>query len=1005
MERDRQSLPIEASREANSRLVDLKAALATSPAVFERPRSHTVPTKSRVPNLISRIRLFRPSKDLSKSPNSTLGNEWTGAKIHKLNGHSGDMPGPKMPWITTALETGSETIDRLNRLSSFSECSEEDATAGWSEGSDDSDSALQLVEQGQSGLTNILHQIPGLSEDGSSLTDASEQGNRAASDEEVSGSKDVEINYFENDTKPFSGAESRGVEERDVSQELTAIPMMEQQKNHDTRRENHSRAQASSFAAPTDASIEKQNAKIELHNARETPSREVFPNWPNSVEAQNTARDSVSYISRGRKLHTDDAPLERERAPLATRSGRHLSNTRISTSPIFDLHKIQDEPYVTGASMQKPVLCVQTWQKERQDLITQVELLKKQIVELEKNKNTCLVDLGVSNKEKEDYLNMLSEQLQQYEKRLDWFRQKLLRYKMRAEMRIAALEQQIVYEDTSEVAIEGARCFRLNSLYQSFDAVESELVNYGKEKEAMEAQVHEIERDRDDTVRQLETLQQELRIAQDGEQNLKQENHTLMARFQQYWDNVAEGNPRQESLTCDTLREEDENLRLVGPETRRELDDTFTGFKTTNLSTGDAEEAGKASDEVLGMFRKDIELVYDVMDPGDQTMSESNNIDWNMLEVFAQSLKAFSTDQNSPHSKFFQLLRWAHDTIGSLHNKNCELQTFLSDKEPDLSVTRTTFRRKRKDTLMNISEEPLAWQTDKDTFEKLFRDERAKRRAVEEKLQQLRENVEKQSHEDLERVNRELHIDLAKAQDENVVLHEQVKNFQARAHQWENEYNLAKTESDVRSDAFEEHIQAQQDEMLHYISEYHDKTNDPDHWRIEGLQDKVKTLERELQNTNDIFAHTKRDKARLEDEVARLMDANKRREKDIARLGRAWITGSAAPTLVDTVSSDPDDADSLSESTSSSSILWLTSPKKVDDGPKVPRCHMPLEIEKRDKIMVQFRSEQERKREEQEACEKSLEKARKEKMRPLYPPERASWRNLVKKDVWERWDE
>ena len=173
MKRDQHSLPIEASREANSRLVDLKVALATSPTVIERPRSHTVPTRSRIPNLISRIRLFRKSKDFTKSPNPTLDNDKTSAKIQKLSGHPGNGPRLKRHRSTTAFKEGPETVDCLNRPSSFYEGSGEDALAGWSGGSNDSDLALQLVEQGQGGLSNILHQISGFSENESSLTNAS----------------------------------------------------------------------------------------------------------------------------------------------------------------------------------------------------------------------------------------------------------------------------------------------------------------------------------------------------------------------------------------------------------------------------------------------------------------------------------------------------------------------------------------------------------------------------------------------------------------------------------------------------------------------------------------------------------------------------------------------------------------------------------------------------------------------------------------------------------------
>ncbi|KAJ4367524.1 hypothetical protein N0V83_007107 [Neocucurbitaria cava] len=1016
---DRHSLLVEIPSEANSRLFDLKAALATSPTVIERPQSHGVPTKFRVPKIISRIKLFKKSKDLSGPSNPTRADGWTCPELQEYKGRASNTFSSKKRQSTVGLQERAEITDRPNRSSSWSRSSEEDASAGESEESDDSESALQLVEHEQSGLTNILHQSYRiLGTTGSNLS--CEQGHQVSSYEEANGSGNIEFNHIEHGTEAFSGTEGRNVEEEDSVGALTASRMIESEERLDYRRDMHPRAYSPLFAAPTEASIAKQDEKVALANLRATCSTKPLSNRPSSAERRYKVHRDIEYTSRGRSRRSDDSDTERNSAPLFTRTRPHDSNTRGSPSFYSEVHnKLQVESYITGDYIHKTILGNDDWMKEREDLIKQVELLKEQVIELEKNKNICLIDLEASNKEKGAYFNKLTEQLQEYEKRLDWFRQKLLRYKMRAETRIAALEEQIIYEDPSEVAVEGARCFRLNSLYQSFDAVGSELAKFGKEKEAMEAQIHETERDRDEIARQLEALQQELRIAQVGEQNLKQENNNLIARFQQHRSNAADDNSGQESPTCDAIQSENDGLRLTNAETRRELDGAFDILRTANLRAEQAEEDREASDAVLGRLRKDIEKVYNVITHGGETMSGNKDIAWSMLEALTQCAKAFDVDHESPRSMFFQLMRRVCEHTKSLYSKNYELQDLLTDKEYDLTLTRATLQRQRKDTLMDTSKEKPAWQADRDTFEKLFRDEREKRRAAEGSLETFRATAEKQYHAEIERKDREFQISLRKAEDGNAMLleqvrkaedgnamlHEQVKKYEAGAHQWEHEYNLAITEREMRTAAFEEHIQELKNEVLLYIKEYHDKTHDPDHWRIEGLQNKVRTLERELKTTNDLFGQTKRERARLEDEVARLMDANKQREKDIARLGRAWITGSAAPTLVETVSSDTDEVDSMSRSASSSSLLWLTTPKRVNDVPRVPRCHLPLEIEKREQAMVQFRKDQQRRREEQEAPYKTLENARRLRMGPFYPPAKEGWQDLVKKDVWERWDE
>ncbi|KAF1840955.1 uncharacterized protein K460DRAFT_410347 [Cucurbitaria berberidis CBS 394.84] len=447
---------------------------------------------------------------------------------------------------------------------------------------------------------------------------------------------------------------------------------------------------------------------------------------------------------------------------------------------------------------------------------------------------------------------------------------------------------------------------------------------------------------------------------------------------------------KQDSPTRETAILESENLRaaITDLETniavmRQELDMKSAELISANLRADQAEAERETSSATLGTIRMNIEHVCSIMDQGVQTLSGSTTVDWNAFEGLVQSLVNSGHTPNALHSNIVQLVQRFHSTIQSLQTENLELQSLLSSRESDLAVAKPTAQRERKDTLVDMAEENPAWQTDRDTFKKLFEDERARRKAVEARFQKFKETAEKYYQPDLERKNRELWIDLTRARDENAVLREHVKKHQARAQQWQNEYDLVKYERDIRAAGFEEHIQNQQNEISFYIKEYHDKTHDPDHWQIEGLQRKVHTLERELQTTNDMFGQAKRAKARLEDEVGRLMDANKRREKNIARLGKAWITGSSAPTLVDTASSDAGSPASLTDSASSSSLLWLTSPRKVDEGPRIPRCHLPLGIEKREGIMMQFRKDQQKRREEDEA----------------------RYQESVKKDGWERFEE
>jgi hypothetical protein len=425
----------------------------------------------------------------------------------------------------------------------------------------------------------------------------------------------------------------------------------------------------------------------------------------------------------------------------------------------------------------------------------------------------------------------------------------------------------------------------------------------------------------------------------------------------------------------------------------RELEMKDDNIAAANEYAKEADELARTWKEDAGKIREEVKDVSTAVGQVIYMMSEST-IDLHALEDLTSTLDSHH-ETPSLLSNLLLLLQLYERKAQAVVLKNFDIQQRLADKDHEFSMAERVRRDEQADTQ---SETPANRKTtsqvdDGDNWKQLFQDKT-------EEFRKYRARTEEYYQRDLEHKNRDLRIDLTRAQDENRSLKEQAKKYMAEAQSWKSEYNNALVESEKHTAGFEDKIKDQQDEMLLYIKEYHDKARDPKHWELTGLQNRISTLERDLHITNEMFNATKSEKAKIEDEVTRLMDLNKRNVREIERIDRGWITRSIAPSVPDS-----DLFETSSNISSSSSIPWLTSSKRVSHkGPYIPRCHLPKEIGKREVMLKEFRKEQQKRREEEEAGYESMEKVRKWKMGKLYPPEKEDWKELAKMSSWERWD-
>jgi hypothetical protein len=123
-------------------------------------------------------------------------------------------------------------------------------------------------------------------------------------------------------------------------------------------------------------------------------------------------------------------------------------------------------------------------------------------------------------------------------------------------------------------------------------------------------------------------------------------------------------------------------------------------------------------------------------------------------------------------------------------------------------------------------------QADRDSFERLFNDERRKRKSAEEKLAKVQASAEKVHSSQLQEQSAELQIELTVARKKLTALRKKSNELETRSKLWQEESEETKSELLKRSLAFEKSIAQQQRKIHAHVQEYITKTQDQAHWEV-----------------------------------------------------------------------------------------------------------------------------------------------------------------------------
>ncbi|KAF2131469.1 hypothetical protein P153DRAFT_394804 [Dothidotthia symphoricarpi CBS 119687] len=279
---------------------------------------------------------------------------------------------------------------------------------------------------------------------------------------------------------------------------------------------------------------------------------------------------------------------------------------------------------------------------------------------------------------------------------------------------------------------------------------------------------------------------------------------------------------------------------------------------------------------------------------------------------------------------------------------------------------------------------------DADPFRTLYHQEKQLRLAAEEKFSAFKSTALKMYQPDLERKNRLLTTSLHNSQDETILLKEHIADLRTTIEHWKAEADMQRLAHEKTISARDAEATRLREEMLARGQEYGEKARDEKYWDVRVLQDRIGGLEREAEQTDVLFRAAKRERARLEEEVGRLVAREERRAGESEGWDRGWGAG-----LYDSSSSEDGDGE-FDEGAG-----WCT--RVPQDKTYVPRCQMPEAVAKRHVQIEEFRAKQKQIREDGKRVDVVMEKVVEWAMGAVYPQNLDSWREVKDLNSWSLW--
>lgn len=500
----------------------------------------------------------------------------------------------------------------------------------------------------------------------------------------------------------------------------------------------------------------------------------------------------------------------------------------------------------------------------------------------------------------------------------------------RAELRTTELEEQLRQSNDSENTLETS----LSSVEEARQKLQHDLDITKPAKERLEKEEGELI----DHVKWLEQQCAEAQALVDAEKALRE--------------------TAEEKIKC--LERDTKDYQIAISDVEKGVPNSEATNEASDSYAGSIQQLQADIDTIRQTMRgntRDIEAYRDILDTSDE--GESKRIV--MIRVSIRKL----LDQ------YMEMLSNVKGLIAPYHKEMQESEKQLRQAE-----------KEREEELEMTDEQHLKWKP-------LYENEKMRHKRLKATCERLKTKVKElyQTVPELRHENKELRSRLSDCRDHGNLMKEQAQKWQEQALHWETEYTAKEAICEKHRSHLESQLEMQKEEMLKYIKDYHDcmPENDPDWWAMEGLQRKIKDVERQLTDVKDMLARVKGDRETAYRKIETLMDEKKALAEETERLRLGILEEMEAP-----------------EGDSGYDSNWK--PRKNDK--KDTWSQSKEEAAKQRKTMEEFKEKQRIDREEGDTAraQQVMEKVRMWKMGLYYPPRRVDWGETVEKTPWERWE-
>jgi hypothetical protein len=552
------------------------------------------------------------------------------------------------------------------------------------------------------------------------------------------------------------------------------------------------------------------------------------------------------------------------------------------------------------------------------------------------------------------------------------------------------------------------------------ETTKGELENLRQRNDELVARIHELEAA---SMEHNKILEDRLQSCKTDTEKWKQKHDEVFTRNQELEEKVEARNRLEPGLVLNEETEaENKRLRATVIEMRNDISKIKTELKKRDAEVRELNEHAEhmenealESSKTFRKLQKSICDMSEIMSRWIQTMSGGASIDPTEVNDLIRSC--------ADDAETKQLLVSTRQLLNMFVEKNEFLDRQLEDKKYEISNITKAIEEQSRDIaplspglLRPMSPLHLAG----DNMEQLYREERQRRKAAEEKFNNL-VAVHKQESQ-LEQVKEEPESRLMKVQEENTILLKEAEEAKQQSKEWKHEMEQKQEQLDQRTENFQSYVDQKEKEIDQYIKTYRDKAKDVSHWESRGLQRQLEAQERDYESLKQIFDSSKRMDEWRQKEIGKLEKKTKIQSAHITNLEQAYYLGNGLPIMPSLQDIDDED-DYISDSDSDALTPSSPQPPRFSARPrKIPRCQFPPAVAARRARLEAYRAELRAKTEEEvrdfnfnppgatskrdgdaAGADDIMDKVRRWKLGDWYPKSKEGWGQIRKRSLWERW--